>query len=128
MCQDNDKPLSLLAVLDGLVPCAAVEISRWRPERRRQEAQRCADIIGSASELFNGAVPPTPREMETMPPPHLAAPGEKARSYRRSEILGALARGIALGIELPGGVTFAGRHWCGAPHPGCPSNLPPGDL
>lgn len=112
---------TLLTVLDGMVAFAAVEVSRWSPYRRGLEAERLADIISIASELFNGADAPTRREMKTVPPPHLSGLDEKARSYRHGEILGALARGIALGIDLPGGVTFAGRHWCGAPHEGCPA-------
>jgi hypothetical protein len=115
----------LLTVLDGLVACAVIEVSRWSPHRRSQEAQQLAGIIGVASELFNGADAPTAREVETMLPPHLSAMDERARSYRQREILAALARGIALGIGQPGGVTFAGRHWCGAPHEGCTSgNVP----
>lgn len=110
----------LITVLDGLVACAAVEVSRWSPCRRDQEAQRLADVISIASELFNGAQAPARSEKATVPPPHLSGPGEKARSYRQGEILAALARGIALGREQPGGVTFAGRHWCSAPHEGCP--------
>ena len=31
-----------------------------------------------------------------------------------------LARTVALAAAAPGGVTFAGRHWCTAPHDGCP--------
>lgn len=31
-----------------------------------------------------------------------------------------LARAIALAAAAPGGTTFAGRHWCAAPHDGCP--------
>jgi hypothetical protein len=30
-----------------------------------------------------------------------------------------LARAVALAAAAPGGVTFAGRHWCTAPHHGC---------
>lgn len=116
----------LLTVLDGMVAFASVEVSRWSPHRRSQEAQRLADIIGAADALIGDAAPPSRHEVATLPPPHLWAGQGQHRAYRPGEILAALARGIALGIELPGGVTFAGRHWCGAPHEGCLSgNVPP---
>lgn len=31
-----------------------------------------------------------------------------------------LAKGLAALAYQPGGVTFAGAHWCVHPHPGCP--------
>lgn len=115
----------LLTVLDGLVPIAQVAVSMWSPCRREREAQAYADIISVASELFNGATPPTAHEMKALPPPHLSALDQKSRNYQGREILGALARALALGAAVPGGVSFAGRHWCERPHEGCPSgNLP----
>lgn len=54
-------------------------------------------------------------------PPHLAGDGGKVRDYRPGEVLGAIARTVAIGALLPGGVTSFGRHWCTAPHEGCPA-------
>lgn len=111
---------TVLTLLDGMVPLAALEIARWSPHRRGQEAQRLADIIGAADALIGDADAPSRPDMETMPPPHLWAGEGQHRAYRPGEILSALARGIAIGCDQPGGVTFAGRHWCAAPHEGCP--------
>jgi hypothetical protein len=39
-----------------------------------------------------------------------------------------LARTVAIAAAAPSGVTFAGRHWCTAPHGGCPGPGQPDDL
>jgi hypothetical protein len=41
-------------------------------------------------------------------------------SYSAGEVFNHLARGLAVLACQPGGVTFAGRHWCAWTHPGCP--------
>jgi hypothetical protein len=37
----------------------------------------------------------------------------------------ALARGLAQLADAPGGVTFAGLHWCTSPHEECPNRRQP---
>jgi hypothetical protein len=37
-----------------------------------------------------------------------------------AEAFNALARGLAAGAYVPGGITFAGLHWCVEPHPPIP--------
>lgn len=41
-------------------------------------------------------------------------------SYTAGGLFDLLARGLACAAIEPGGVSFAGRHWCAAPHDGCP--------
>jgi hypothetical protein len=91
-------------LLDGLVPLAALEVARWSPVRQEAEAARAGDLIASSAD-------------------DLGAVGDhrEKRNSRQGAVLAALARGIALGSLRPGGVTFAGRHWCTAPHEDCPS-------
>jgi hypothetical protein len=40
--------------------------------------------------------------------------------YSAGEVFNHLARGVAILACQPGGVTFAGLHWCAYPHPCCP--------
>lgn len=41
-------------------------------------------------------------------------------SHTAGELFTLLARGLAAAAFQPGGVSFAGLHWCAAPHDGCP--------
>lgn len=38
-----------------------------------------------------------------------------------ADTFNALARGLALLAHCPGGVSFAGPHWCTESHPQCPN-------
>jgi hypothetical protein len=42
-------------------------------------------------------------------------------TYSPGEVFNFLARGLALLACQPGGVTWAGLHWCAWPHPRCPN-------
>jgi hypothetical protein len=53
--------------------------------------------------------------------PELHTGKTKAQTAR---IYDQLARGLAADAHRPGGVTFAGRHWCTQPHPDCPNRTP----
>jgi|SRR5450755_600566 hypothetical protein len=44
-------------------------------------------------------------------------------SYSAGEVFNFLARGLAVAACQPGGVTFAGLHWCAYPHPCCPDRF-----
>ena len=48
--------------------------------------------------------------------------GERSPAGRRAttKAFNALARGLAMAAFEPGGVTFAGLHWCTQEHDGCP--------
>ncbi|GAB1646875.1 hypothetical protein [Krasilnikovia sp. MM14-A1259] len=41
-----------------------------------------------------------------------------------ADAFNALARGLAIGAYQPGGITFAGMHWCTTIHEGCPQARP----
>lgn len=43
-------------------------------------------------------------------------------TYSAGEVFNFMARGLALLACQPGGVTFAGMHWCAWPHPRCPNS------
>lgn len=47
-----------------------------------------------------------------------------APQYSAGEVFSQLVTGLACAAMLPGGVSFAGLHWCTALHEGCP-NVPP---
>lgn len=110
----------LLTVLEGMVPLAMLELARYGGWRLEEEVRQLADIVSLADSLVGDADPPSRGDMKALPPLHLWAGKGAARSYRRGEVLAAVARGLALVALRPGGVTFAGRHWCAAPHEGCP--------
>lgn len=98
----NVPPL-LHTVLDGLIALSLAEVAALsRDDRQRLACQ-------SADELAAGA-------------DRLTAPGNFDDRRERSRALTALARGIAIGAHQPGDVTWAGRHWCTAPHLDCPVN------
>jgi hypothetical protein len=79
------------------VPLHILELRRWSPERRAAAAADAATTIGSHGDalLFGGR--------------------------QCAETFNALALGLALLAHQPGGVAFAGEHWCTDPHAGCPS-------
>lgn len=55
----------------------------------------------------------------------LTAPGNfqnQTDRHARGQLLAAMATCLALGAEQPGGITWAGAHWCTAPHPDCPKD------
>lgn len=131
-------PAVLRTELEGLVPLWVLEVRSWPPWRLAAEGDEAGRIIAAGGDvLFNAPDDPGPAEMRR-PAPHVmppelagAGPGQAEytmprtttvmyRNYRRGEILNALAKGLAIGSLVPGGVTFMGRHWCGAPHQGCP--------
>lgn len=94
---------NLLCALEGLVPMFVLEMRDWTFEERRDsldvEAVTCtADVL---------MYPSGPKRRKD----------EREASVRA---LGALARGLAVGAFSPGGVTFAGLHFCVRPHCSCP--------
>lgn len=86
----------LLSTLAVAVPMHIARMRDWSTERRAAAAQVDADVIASHGDdlLFGGR--------------HTAA------------AFNSLARALALLADRPGGVGFAGQHWCTHPHAGCP--------
>ena len=117
-------PGVLGVALDGLVPLWALKVQAWTPEKLAAERDATAWAIACGGDaLFSAIAGPSRSDMRLPTPDALTAEqmkdGGVARSYGRGEILGVLAKAIAMGSLLPGGVTLLGRHWCTAPHPGC---------
>lgn len=93
----------LVETLRLAVPFWIVELRRFTPEQRMARANRCATVVGSKGDAlqFKG----------------------KTASGRRNTIdaFNSLAEGLACAAYLPGGITFAGLHWCvGSGHMGKP--------
>ncbi|MEC3993983.1 hypothetical protein VSR01_10680 [Actinacidiphila sp. DG2A-62] len=95
-------PPLLADILHGLVPLHLARLTTASDHDRHVLAERYADGIAAGAD-------------------RLTAPGNFQDRHERSEALTALAGGLALGALTPGGVTFAGHHWCTAPHPDCPT-------
>lgn len=92
---DNPAHDTLLIALNAAVPLWMLELERMTPEIRELDrqmwARRSADAIAANGDvLMYGS----------------KRQGEAAKAFN------ALAQGLAAAAYQPGGVTFAGRHWC----------------
>jgi hypothetical protein len=96
-------PPLLSTVLEGLIPLHLVQLAELSDRARQRLAVQYADELAAGAD-------------------RLTAPGNFADRAERSRALTALAGAIAIGATQPGGVTWAGRHWCTQPHAGCPVN------
>jgi hypothetical protein len=90
----------LLTVLNGLIPVQAARIADLSAGDRRRLAEQYADALATGAD-------------------RLTAPGNFTDRRERSAALTALAGGIAIGAIQPGGITWAGHHWCTRPHVNC---------
>lgn len=106
---DNER---LLLVLDGLVPLHLMrlgqpgELARAHAEATAQGG--LADVIAEAGD-------------------RLTAPGnfrDPEDRRTRGRLLTAMATCLAIGARQPDGITWAGHHWCAAPHDACPNARP----
>lgn len=87
----------LLLTLEMAVPLTIAEVADWTFEQRQAAAREASAMVAHHGD-------------------HLLYGGRHT-----AETFNALARGLAVGAYQPGGVTFAGAHWCVHPHPGCPN-------
>lgn len=89
----------MLAALQAAVPLRIAELRAETDEHRVGIARESAELVASHGDdlLFGG-----PRR------------GDTARVFN------AIALGLAVCAYQPGGVDFAGSHWCVDPHPHCP--------
>lgn len=95
-----------LAQLQGMVGLHIADLAEpGRMRAARARAVELAHIITS-----RGAEVAAPGTIRTL---------QEQRARR--EVLDAVALTIAMAAYLPGGVTWAGLHWCTAPHHGCPA-------
>jgi hypothetical protein len=92
-------PHHLTDALDAAVPLHIDEMRTWKPRHRADEAHCLAQVITEKGDVLQ----------------YGGQRGEAARTFT------ALARGLAAAAYQPGGVTFAGRHWCVEAHIACPA-------
>ncbi len=78
----------LLATLDVAVPLRIADLTYWSEAGRLTHAAGCADIIAAQGDALQYG-------------------GKGCR-----EAFAAMVRALAVMAYQPGGVTFAGRHWC----------------
>lgn len=102
---EAERMETLRTVLEGLVPLHILTLSRpGALDRARAQAGDLADVVACGGD-------------------RLVAPGNfrgAEERKARGEALNAVATCLAVGAHNPGGVTWAGLHWCVAPHERCP--------
>lgn len=106
---DTDARERLLLVLDGLVPLHLMRLSSPVELARAQQ---------------ESALPGGPADVIAESGDRLTASGNfrgEGEHRTRGKVLSAMAQGLALGAMQPGGVTWAGAHWCTAAHDACPN-------
>jgi hypothetical protein len=93
-------PPALLTAIEGLIPLHLVQLADLTDRARQRLAVQYADELAAGAD-------------------RLTAPGNFDDRRERAAALTALAGAIALGALQPGGITWAGRHWCSSPHVNC---------
>jgi hypothetical protein len=88
---------TLMTALDAAVPLHILLMRDWRPSQRINEAHWASGVIAAKGDVLQYG-------------------GKGAAGA-----FNALARGLAAAAYQPGGVTFAGRHWCVEAHIACPA-------
>jgi len=94
---DDGFPAALLIGLQAAVPLHILDSWHLSDEERQAAANEHATVVACHGDdlIYGGR--------------------QCAPSFN------ALARGLALLAHQPGGVDFAGQHWCTQPHDGCPN-------
>lgn len=128
----------LVTTLEAAVPLCIAEMAAypaWERQRIGREAGQVVACQGDVLMFGSEARPGTAaRELEHhRGHKHLVNDENRAEygrkcgiclrgqpSYTAAEVFGWLARGLAAGALHPGGINFAGRHWCAFSHPRCP--------
>jgi hypothetical protein len=97
--RDEEQRFILGLTLQVSVPLEIAKMRSWTHEARQRHAQGAADVIATHGDdlQFGGR--------------------------HCTEAFAALTRGLAVLAYQPGGVDFAGLHFCTAPHAGCPRHL-----
>lgn len=93
----DDHP-ALLFGLEAAVPLEIARVRHWPAGRRQIEAQQAGHAVAERGDalMFGG------------------------KRGEAGAVFSQLATGLAILACQPGGVTFAGMHWCAYSHPGCP--------
>lgn len=89
--------VNLRVLLELAVPLHIHEIRHWSTQNWIHQAQHCADEVASKGDILQF---------------RSKTKGETAKAFN------SLAQGLAILAYQPGGVTFAGLHWCADLHPG----------
>ncbi len=94
---------NLITALQAAVPLHMAEMRDWSEKRRNNEGHFAAQVIAAKGDVlqFGGS-----------------KKGQAAHAFNW------LARGLAVAAFQPGGVTFAGLHWCVEDDEDCPNGRP----
>jgi hypothetical protein len=87
---DDPRQITLVETLAFAVPLWMDEIRNLTDDQRIARARRCGAMVAERGDvlMFGG------------------------KAGKAAEVFNALAEGIAAAAYQPGGITFAGRHWC----------------
>lgn len=107
-------PDALGETLAAAVPMAMMRLAAMTPPvrdwTRQQWATRAASLVAHQGDALMW---PTKRRE-----PSMRSGVRIDGTAGTADVFAALARGLAAGAYQPGGITFAGRHWC-ADHATC---------
>jgi len=135
---------ALVEILALAVPFRVLDVRRMPAWRRRQIASEAARIVGHQGNSLMFGAPrafghgdaqrtahvtgrhadyrrKNPDDLDPFPGCQVCVTGQP--EYSPGEVFNQLVTGLACAALLPGGVSFAGLHWCTAPHAGCPTVL-----
>jgi len=88
---DDPRQITLVESLAFAVPLWIWDLRIYTDAQRAARANRCGRIVAERGDVLQF--------------------GSK-RKGQAAEVFNALAEGLACAAYVPGGVTFAGRHWC----------------
>ena len=88
---EDPQNITLIATLAFAVPLWMLELQDRTDNQRAAIAKRCSAMVAERGDVLMF--------------------GSKTRG-KAAEVFNALAEGIAAAAFQPGGITFAGRHWC----------------
>ncbi len=96
----------LIEILNGLVALQMLRLSHSDQQLRTQlEASDLAYVIAEHGDRLTNS----------------GSFQDEGNREERGRVLNAMATCLAVGALHDGGVTWAGHHWCTAPHPACPN-------
>ena len=88
---DDPRQITLVTSLEFLVPLWMWEVRNLTDSQREARAHRYAGIVAERGDVLQFG---------------------SSKKGHATEVFNALAEGLACAAYVPGGVTFAGRHWC----------------
>lgn len=132
----------LAATLEVAVPMWLADVRDLPFAERNRIAQEAATVVGSQGDVLQYGGGPKFGHGAKELAAHRSGPRCKVKdcrchgdgctsqkcychvrgepSYSAGEVFNHLARGLAILACQPGGVTYAGQHWCAYSHPRCP--------